>query len=457
MAALDETSLRSRRTWAFIVGTLVAAGVAVGLPDRAAACLHPPTTVKSSVEQSEQVVMTYWEGGTQHLWLSAGVETDSKLSRLGWVVPVPNEPNSYGTGEAGLFGALSEWMNLTRHEVQQEKGRGALGGGSRSADALNVGEEVKAGPYTITPLEATGRAGLKALRDWLEHNDFKVPASTEPAKYYVKRGWTFLAVRIDPAKNDADLDLNGRLPPLRLAFESRRVVYPLKFETNQGEFSVTMYVVTPHPMPQGQFDEIREKGFFVAGTRREESMGPIDPESPVEGGWPISMSGRSEYTVDRKQFQRGEAPEVVRGALDDADAWESARSLHVSTVHTDALNGRHAEPDRWEDDFAIPMPESVRTPSPERKAEAVGRMVSWRAAGFERDMGRVKSVYNFAIRRARANQLRLNLNLLVDRAVARAERQARRERQEPWDWTMLIVVGVFVWVTAMAYWVFRSL
>lgn len=355
-----------------------------GLPDEAAACLHlPADSTSKAVERSEHEILTYWGDGKQHLWLSAGVESGTEVSSLGWVIPVPTVPSDYGTGSSGLFEDLSDWVGLTCETVDPRpegrwvgtKAKSKARGSRKDPRNLEVLETVETGPFSITPLEATGRAGAKALRKWLKENDFRVPDSTEPAESYIRRGWTFLAVRVDAPEGSERLRIDGGLPPLRISFESDRIVYPFEFEANQGEFSATMHVVTRREIPGEAFWGARHRGFHLAGTGEEprsEYLPPVGDDGRklsatchADEHEDETYTGHQFYRVERRLFSRDAAPRSLANSLEKVGAWDGADTsplpvrLHIRTLHNEWFNRGLGDASDWEHDFSIPANASL--------------------------------------------------------------------------------------------------
>lgn len=332
------------------------------------ACLHPP--VRHTVAQSDQVGLIYHREGRQELVLSAGVETDEQLPRLGWVVPVPAVPDEYGTADPDLFEQMAEWVDLRAFHVDEPRltTGPAKSGEEKPEPDLKVLPTVETGPYDITPLQATGQAGKRELVAWLKRNDFAVPETTEPVDYYIERGWTFLAARIDPAEGSETVNPNGRLPPLHLSFASERAVYPLKFETHQGQFSVRLYVLTDRPLPPKALAGAVERGFFVAGgplPARERLDGIPAHEATtaipsmrtlaaLRGNERPGYYPMLKFVVRRFTVSESPAPPALAEALEGTGAWRDESPLYLRTLYAPQFNAGFAKPDEWTEDLAIP-------------------------------------------------------------------------------------------------------
>lgn len=113
-------------------------------------------------------------------------------------------------------------------------------------------------------------ADPKALVAWLDHNGYPVsPRIMGVLNEYIRRGWFFTAMRIDPSKaHGADSGTseeeqraaertaakttaqmhNGTVQPLRLTFRANFPVYPLRISSlNGGTTDLLVYAVTDGP------------------------------------------------------------------------------------------------------------------------------------------------------------------------------------------------------------------
>jgi len=210
------------------------------------ACIHAPKHYKGSIAETSQEAVIFHQNGREELILKVAykVEGDGPgPNQLGWVIPVPNQPDKYAVAERALF---KELFDLTKPVP-----RGGFQKFKAPTDTKSIVllEKTSVGEYTIQPILASGRHAGTALNGWLQKNGFGT-LPDENLHYYLENQWTFLAIRIDPAKAGDTLKTTGTFRPLRISFLSDRIVYPLKFSSHQGSFPVNLYVITPRGLPR---------------------------------------------------------------------------------------------------------------------------------------------------------------------------------------------------------------
>jgi tetratricopeptide (TPR) repeat protein len=221
-------------------------------PSLALACLHLPSDYPGGIGQSRQEAVVFWHQGRELLLLRNDyvVESDGEAlpTKLAWVVPVPNLPDSYGVADADVFADLKGHFHAEEAWIRDATGArepAAQDHGfsfSEEDGGIDVYTPASVGPYEIQPLKVSS---AEALNTWLQARGFST-VPPENTTYYVERDWIWLCVQVDAEAGQEALAAEGRLNPLRIAFASERPVYPLKFSTHQGEFEVDLWLITHH-------------------------------------------------------------------------------------------------------------------------------------------------------------------------------------------------------------------
>jgi hypothetical protein len=214
---------------------VIALALGAPVPSQALAC-GMPLSARIPAEQA----LIHFANGREEIVTSVQLQADRPGAAV--IFPVPGVPEVSALASNDLFDYLAD---VTRPEVRTEEfaigpgtqlpvGEGAPGGG------VNVlGREVIGG-YDVARLEADDTATLQA---WLDQNGFVAPAGATPIlSAYIGEGWKFVAVKLAPQGT-----ANGKLAPLRLAFDTARIVYPMRLGAlADGPLDVLLYVVADH-------------------------------------------------------------------------------------------------------------------------------------------------------------------------------------------------------------------
>ena len=211
------------------------------------ACCMVPRTYKGTIHQNTQEAVIFHDRGMQDMILRINYEIDGEGApdRFAWIITVPNEPERYAVADAKVYEEVFAWADPL---VQPPRPRGLFKNLAEDAAVddqrdLAFSEPVKVGPYDIQPVKVKGAEALGELNAWLSKNDFPTE-DPKHMKYFAENGFTFLCIKINPAKGQAAVGTDGDLEPLHLSFKSEDVYYPLRFSSRQGVFDVNLTVLT---------------------------------------------------------------------------------------------------------------------------------------------------------------------------------------------------------------------
>ncbi|MFC9968287.1 DUF2330 domain-containing protein [Nocardia ignorata] len=216
---------------------LLASGSVVVAPAVACACGGVVSGDGSARVDSETAVLG-WDGRRETILMRLGMRFTGADAAL--IVPTPT-PATVSAGSAASFAELSR---LTAPEVVVDRSWFDSDSYESSAGAPGSGPEVL-GQVQLGPLEATTLRGgdLTGVREWLSTNGYQlrpeVSATLEP---YLREGWSFVAMRLTSPE-----PLDGALDPVRLTFDSDRLVYPMRMSAAATTpQSVHLYVFGDH-------------------------------------------------------------------------------------------------------------------------------------------------------------------------------------------------------------------
>lgn len=175
------------------------------------------------------------------------VRASGKASELGWLIPLPSYPD-VSEADAEIF---EELKRLTK-PVRPENNRFiTLGGGMKEDSAQHVWVETEfVGIYEVNKIKADD---ADALFQWLiDHNYYQPLEVRSMLDSYVKRGFSFITVRVVPEKlpkQEIAFEFNSWLDPLRIEFKYDGIFYPMKISSlNHGGTNLTLWVIAKHRM-----------------------------------------------------------------------------------------------------------------------------------------------------------------------------------------------------------------
>ncbi|MFB6822956.1 DUF2330 domain-containing protein [Streptomyces virginiae] len=244
-----------RRIAALLFALLVTQLGALVDPAYACGCgaMIPDGQSRIGVDRETSVVR--WDGRTEQIVMRFSVGGDAH--RAAWIMPVPSRA-TVQLGDGAMFDELRR-LTLPEHRTRtyfwpRERdwpfssntgdSAGAPMPGAAAPPVGVVGRE-RLGDFDVARLTATDP---DALKNWLESNGFALPdrlaTEVEP---YVDQHWEYVAVRLAP--REPGKPLRGDLDPLRIRFDSDRLVYPMRLSRMaKTPQSLGLYVLADHRM-----------------------------------------------------------------------------------------------------------------------------------------------------------------------------------------------------------------
>ena len=183
---------------------------------------------------SEQALIIFSDG-REEIIPSLQLQSDKPGAAV--IFPVPSDPTiSEGPSEK-LFTYLAD---VTKPEERVEerlvwRNTDETAGGAPGGVQV-LGHEIIGG-YSVARLEADDTA---ALQRWLDENGYRAPEAAAPILgSYIDAGWKFVAVKLAPGEHAA-----GALKPLRIAFDTPEIVYPMRLSAlAEQPLDVLLYVL----------------------------------------------------------------------------------------------------------------------------------------------------------------------------------------------------------------------
>ncbi|MFW6126137.1 MAG: DUF2330 domain-containing protein [Chloroflexota bacterium] len=203
------------------------------------------------IYQPSQKAIIVHQDGREDLVLQVRYEGD--VEEFAWIVPVPDYPD-VDVSPPELFEELAYFTAVEAYD-----GGGGLfaclpAGGASKESHVDVWEEDSIGIYDYAILSTTDP---QALVEWLNAHGYPFPHDGEEAiDHYVDKEWYFVAVRIHPGEEAEGL-AQGTVQPLRLGFDSRDIVYPLKITSlSSDRCDVLLYVFADDDVLPVEYDHL---------------------------------------------------------------------------------------------------------------------------------------------------------------------------------------------------------
>ncbi|MEW2415472.1 DUF2330 domain-containing protein [Streptomyces sp. NPDC046866] len=249
---------------------------------------------QSRIGVSRETSVVRFDGRTEQIVMRFTVGGNAK--QAAWIMPVPTRA-TVELGDPAVFGEL-ERATLPEHKARyyfwprqgdwpfsSSIGDTAAAPPPEAAAPVGVVGREQLGDFDVARLTATDPG---ALRGWLESNGFRLPETlAAEVKPYVDQGWEYVAVRLAPRGKGRIL--YGTLDPLRIRFDSDRLVYPMR---------LSRMAKTPQSL-----------GLYVLADHRMEPVGRIGGEAPK-----VTFAGR--ITPDRHLAALTDGKEAFLTAID---------------------------------------------------------------------------------------------------------------------------------------------
>lgn len=227
------------------------------------ACCMVPEDYLGSVGQAEQRALMIHREGIEDLILGITYKikpgaNDELPEKLTWLIALPNEPmeqGGYGLADESLFDELQELameMLIRRLPPPRYTGEDAAEEAAEAVEealdeSIEFGRAVTVGPYDIQPVRGVGQNALNGLNQYLKQRGFPEEDPDHMA-WFVEHGFTFLCIEVKPEAGQTTLSAGQPLPPLRVRFESEYPYYPLRYSSQQGDFTLALYTLTDRPI-----------------------------------------------------------------------------------------------------------------------------------------------------------------------------------------------------------------
>jgi len=184
--------------------------------------------VDKYASETAQKAFIYYQNQTENLVISTSYQGNAK--DFAWVIPTPSKPEIFKS-DSKLFATLGDITKTinTGPDIIYDRATMSLGGAQKSP-AIEIVEQKTVDIYDTTILQATDST---VLAKWLADNGYTFPADkSSMLQDYIDNGWYFTVAKIQGAfANNADVAeklATGEITPLRLSFQTNKIIYPMK-------------------------------------------------------------------------------------------------------------------------------------------------------------------------------------------------------------------------------------
>lgn len=225
-----------RRVLAVGLLTLALISTAAVSPANACGCGGIVGPADTSISASSERAIISWNGSRETIELTFDIESDSATAGL--IVPTPTA----ATVSAGDLRTFDVIESVIQPEVNVEKDWWGIDYFVPDPDPVvaDTGTRVPLGPIQTSTIAASDTIALQA---WLTLNGYGVTdAMADAIKTYAEYGWTFTLISLS-----SDDVINGHIDPIRLSFDTNRLVYPMRLARSESTTQeVRLYVFDDH-------------------------------------------------------------------------------------------------------------------------------------------------------------------------------------------------------------------
>jgi hypothetical protein len=224
------------------------------VPPAESACCYFAAKDKDVLQPAQKAFLT-WDPVEKVESFTVQPKFEGNARDFGMVIPTPSRPK-LDEMPREFFKELAVFTILEPMDLSKYKNFRAFGGAPGAAPAkardgnqrrVKVLEAGVVGSLDYKVIQADRADDLYA---WLKENRYSYAGDEATLDFYIKKGWTFTVMKIDPMqmKKRTDGSYEGEVTPTRFTFASDKLVYPLKITqiSVKGQTEALFYVQAPH-------------------------------------------------------------------------------------------------------------------------------------------------------------------------------------------------------------------
>jgi hypothetical protein len=198
------------------------------------ACCYFAAKDKDILQPAQKAFLT-WDDKEKVETFTVQPKFEGNAADFGMVIPTPAKPK-LDEMPRDFFKELAVFTILEPMDISKYKNpnvRLSAGGGDERFKDGNKKPTVKvleAGVVGSLDYKIIQASKADDLYEWLKDNKYSYSGDEATLDYYIKKGWFFSVMKIDPMqmKKKKDGSYEGEVTPTRFTFPSEKLVYPLK-------------------------------------------------------------------------------------------------------------------------------------------------------------------------------------------------------------------------------------
>ncbi len=228
----------------------------VAPPPAESACCYFAAKDKDVLQPAQKAFVT-WDPAEKVEAFTVQPKFEGNASDFGMVVPTPARPK-LDEMPREFFKELAVFTILEPMDLDKYKRIRFLARGNREFDKKEQASTRKKDTVRVLEAGVVGSLDYKIIQaekaddlySWLKDNRYSYSGDEATLDFYVKKGWFFTVMKIDPMqmKKKADGSYAGEVTPTRFTFASEALVYPLKITqiSVKDKTEALFYVQAPH-------------------------------------------------------------------------------------------------------------------------------------------------------------------------------------------------------------------
>lgn len=271
---------------------------------RSEACLHYSNSDKIKITEGLQEFFVFHDGEKAHMILRTKLSSNKFPKEIAWVLPFPTLPSAFKEVDGPLFQELSQQFFQFESNSMSQKGRAATDGLEGGGSAIKVHKQLQVGGFQIQPIEIMNESGGGGeLNSWLKKNRFN-SMPTDKQKRYLKKGATFLAIRMK-MNTPGEADLLSR--PLHVVYPASDISVPMLFTHDERIFDIDIYVYSSKEL-KSDFSKLFLNKVGTVPYKRERLRPMIENLVGDRKGWLTKYSGKEMNSGSKKLSQLSSDP-----------------------------------------------------------------------------------------------------------------------------------------------------